>query len=95
MATGVERNPSARVCSEHRIQLVVTHDNIHYNISSEIIKCPDLDDPPYGSVNQTGNKPGSTAHYECDYGFKLVGEEYRECLKTGYWSDDEPICKST
>ena len=60
----------------------------------EIIRCPDLDDPPYGSVNQTGNKPGETAHYECNDGFKLVGDEYRECLKTGYWSGEEPICKS-
>ena len=65
------------------------------NISSEIIlRCPELEDPPYGSVNQTGNKPGSTAHYDCDYGFKLVGDEYRECLYTGYWNGSEPICKS-
>ena len=64
------------------------------NYSSEIVKCPDLYDPSYGSVNMTDNKPGSTAHYECDYGFKLVGNEYRECLYNGYWSGKEPICKS-
>ena len=56
--------------------------------------CPDLDDPRYGSVNVTDNTNGSTAHYECDEGFKLVGDAYRECLDTGYWSDEEPVCKS-
>ena len=65
-----------------------------YYVSSEVVRCPDLDDPPYGSVNQTDSTPGSTAHYECDDGFKLVGDEYRECLKTGYWDGEEPICKS-
>ena len=57
------------------------------------ILCPDLTDPEYGSVNQTSNKPGSTAHYECDYGFKLVGNRYRVCLYNGYWEGNEPVCK--
>ena len=57
------------------------------------ILCPDLTDPEYGRVNQTSNKPGSTAHYECDYGFKLVGDRYRECLYNGYWEGNEPVCK--
>ena len=64
------------------------------NSSSEIIRCPDLNDPPNGRVNQTGNKPGDTADYECDDGFKLVGDKYRECLKTGDFDGEEPICKS-
>ena len=63
------------------------------NFSLEIIRCSDLYDPLYGSVNQTGNKPGSTAHYECDYGFKLVGDAWRKCLYNGYWSGQEPVCK--
>ena len=63
------------------------------NISLEIVRCPDLYDPPYGSVNQTDNKPGSTAQYECDYGFKLVGDARRKCLYNGYWSGKEPVCK--
>ena len=57
------------------------------------IRCPPLKDPPYGSVDQTGNKLGSTAHYDCDKGYKLVGDEYRECLYTGYWNGSEPVCK--
>ena len=59
-----------------------------------IVQCPDLDDPVYGSVNVTDNTPGSTAHYECDEGFELVGEEYCECLYNGYWSGEAPVCKS-
>ena len=56
--------------------------------------CPDLDDPPYGSVNVTDNTNGSTAHYECDEGFELVGDAYRECQDNGYWSGDIPMCES-
>ena len=58
-----------------------------------IVRCPDLYAPPYGSVNVTGNEPGDSAHYECDYGFKLVGDVYLECLYDGYWSGREPVCK--
>ena len=66
---------------------------ISFKCASGIIVCPYLDDPRYGSVNVADNTPGSTAHYECDKGFKLVGEEYRKCLYNGYWSGDEPVCK--
>ena len=59
----------------------------------EIIWCPDLDNPEYGRVDQNGNKLGSTAYYECNKGFKLVGDEYRECLYTGYWNGKKPVCK--
>ena len=57
------------------------------------ITCPDLDDPSYGKVNVTGNIPGYKAHYKCDYGYRLVGEAYRRCLDTGYWSGEEPVCQ--
>lgn len=57
------------------------------------ILCPKLDDIPYGDVKQTGSKPGSTARYSCDKGFKLVGDERRKCLYNGYWSGKEPVCK--
>lgn len=60
----------------------------------EITTCPELDDPQYGSVNYTYNTPGATAHYKCNKGFKLVGDEYRECIHNGYWSGKEPVCKS-
>ena len=58
------------------------------------ILCPDLDDIPYGSVKQTGNKPGSIARYYCKKGSKLIGDETRKCQYDGYWSGKEPVCKS-
>lgn len=61
--------------------------------SHAAITCPDIDDPSYGRVNVTGNTPGYTAHYKCDYGYELAGEAYRECLYNGYWSGEEPVCE--
>ena len=58
-----------------------------------VITCQDLYDPTYGRVNVTGYTPGYKAHYKCDYGYKLVGEAYRECLYTGYWGGEEPVCE--
>ena len=95
LVSGMDRYRSARVSTgvnmeSDRIIIICKLIFPH----AEIVRCPDLEDPPYGSVNQTGNKPGSTAHYDCDYSFQLVGDEYRECLYTGYWNGSEPICKS-
>ena len=99
MATGVGKSRFAKV----RIQIYMcflcricgSRSVIKFfMIEIIIITCPDLYDPPYGSVNMTDNTPGSTAHYECDYGFKLVGDAYRECLYNGYWSGKAPVCKS-
>ena len=36
--------------------------------------CPDLYDPSYGRVNVTGNTPGYMAHYKCDHGYQLAGD---------------------
>ena len=41
----------------------------------------------------TGYTPGYKAHYKCDYGYKLIGEAYRECLYSGYWGGEEPVCE--
>ena len=57
------------------------------------ITCPPLNAPSYGSVETTGNKPGSIARYECDKRFKLVGNDIRKCQKNGYWTGTEPKCK--
>ena len=64
-------------------------------VCKSVIQCPKLDDPMYGEVNVSDNCPGSGAHYKCDYGYKLVGDEYRECQNNGYWSGKRPVCKST
>ena len=41
----------------------------------------------------TGNEVGSKANYYCNEGFELLGDDHSVCLKTGYWSAKEPVCK--
>lgn len=54
--------------------------------------CPNLTDPPNGSVMQTGNEPGSTACYTCMTGFQPTAT-CRTCLISGEWSGTEITCK--
>lgn len=65
-----------------------------YNVTSACvgIRCRNLDAPLYGRVSLTGNDIRYRAHYECDYGYELVGNAYRRCLHNGYWSGREPKC---
>ena len=75
---------------------MVLHDNTFLTVDiffHAVITCQNLYDPTYGRVNVTGYTPGYKAHYKCDYGYKLVGEAYRECLYTGYWGGEEPVCE--
>ena len=57
------------------------------------IKCHELDEPTYGSVNVTDYSPDSHAYYYCKKGYKLVGDAYRVCLYSGYWNKEAPVCK--
>ena len=83
------------MCSIHRSHVPsMTTILLLFSFLIETVGCPDLDDPPYGSVNVTDNTPGSTAHYECNEGFELVGDDYRQCLNNSCWSGEEPVCKS-
>uniref|UniRef100_A0A158R628 Selectin E n=1 Tax=Syphacia muris TaxID=451379 RepID=A0A158R628_9BILA len=36
---------------------------------------------------------GTICYYSCDEGFKLEGVARRECLSTGLWSNEVPVCK--
>ena len=62
-------------------------------------ECDDLQDPPFGTVTQSGVSVGSTATYQCDPGFGLIGPSTRICeeLDSGSadWSGEEPICERT
>ena len=58
-----------------------------------IIKCPDLDDPKYGTVRVSGTTPGSRADYKCNAGFQLVGVAWRKCQANGQWTGQAPTCK--
>lgn len=56
-------------------------------------QCPDLRDPPNGTVIQSGNFPGDTACYVCIEGFEPT-TMCRTCLSSGEWSGREIICES-
>ncbi|XP_064624477.1 CUB and sushi domain-containing protein 3-like [Lineus longissimus] len=48
-----------------------------------------------GSVDVSDeNKIGSKATYTCGDGFKLIGTSERQCLRTGNWSSDIPVCET-
>ena len=57
------------------------------------IVCHDLDDIKYGGVKLANKHYGSRAQYYCNKGYKLYGDEYRDCLYTGYWGGKAPVCK--
>ncbi|XP_064382161.1 sushi, von Willebrand factor type A, EGF and pentraxin domain-containing protein 1-like [Halichondria panicea] len=57
------------------------------------VSCPDLHNPNYGSVRQTGTTLDHVAYYNCNKGFQLVGGRVRRCLTTGHWSGQAPVCK--
>ena len=54
--------------------------------------CPNLQDPANGIVTLSGTTFSSTAFYECDAGFVLVGDELRVCQNSGEWTGDDPEC---
>ena len=60
--------------------------------SIDKVLCEYLEAPAHGSINQIDRTVGSTATYSCDHGFKLKGNEQRECLYDGTWSGDDPVC---
>ena len=58
-----------------------------------VADCGFLEDPENGVVMLSGNTVGSTATYECDAGYVLVGgEETRTCQENGQWSGAAPSC---
>ncbi|XP_064382164.1 sushi, von Willebrand factor type A, EGF and pentraxin domain-containing protein 1-like isoform X2 [Halichondria panicea] len=58
-----------------------------------LIKCPNLEDPENGFVDDGDNLAGTIAKYTCDYGFKLVGSSKRLCQNYGSWAGEAPICE--
>ncbi len=58
-----------------------------------VIVCPKLPTIHYGTVSVGNRQVGSTAIYNCDDGFILVGDSTRHCLSTGVWSGQPPVCK--
>ena len=58
-------------------------------------ECPDLQDIPNGSVNESGFTTGEIAVYSCDEGFMLMGESERVCMSNSMWSGEAPVCISS
>ncbi|XP_044280900.1 CUB and sushi domain-containing protein 2-like [Varanus komodoensis] len=55
--------------------------------------------PLHGSIlSHTGLQPGSTIHFSCDAGFRLVGHSFATCSRhpQGYfhWSEAIPLCQA-
>ena len=57
-----------------------------------VVTCPNLENPVNGTVDVSGNQPGDTAVYSCDFGFAPDGVDTRTCGEDGLWSGSEPTC---
>ena len=58
------------------------------------INCPRLEPPANGSVSFPTTGFGAVAIYECDEGFRLVGDRERRCQAISRWSGEPPVCES-
>ena len=65
---------------------------ILYLLLHTAVDCGPLDPPMDGSVTLTGTVFGSVATYSCNDGFRLEGEETRECQANSLWSGRAPTC---
>ena len=58
-----------------------------------VVDCGELGNPAGGSVSiAAGTTFGSTAEYNCNIGFLLIGNLERTCQSDGQWSGMEPTC---
>lgn len=56
-------------------------------------RCPRLKNPVNGKVRLRSR--GRMAEFSCDSGFTLMGLRLSMCLKSGAWSQPDPICAGT
>ena len=68
-----------------------------FHVFPTAISCGTMNSPTNGSVRLDGGTViGAMAFYNCQTGFRLVGDGLRVCGSNGLWSGEEPICsKST
>lgn len=64
----------------------------NYLFNDSAIDCGILQSPANGRVDFTATTFTSIAAYYCSEGFRLNGNETRECLMNGEWSGAEPQC---
>ena len=64
--------------------------------SSPVVDCGSLDDIPDGTVSTPqGTLYRATASYSCNTGYRILGNDTRECRADGRWSGSPPICKGS
>ncbi|XP_055372262.1 uncharacterized protein LOC129606153 isoform X4 [Condylostylus longicornis] len=56
-------------------------------------ECPELNQPPLGTVTISGRHFGGRATYTCPHGYHVVGLASRLCQADGNWAGSEPACK--
>lgn len=59
------------------------------------IYCQRLSDITFGRVTSSSStfSDGDSITYECDNGYKLVGNKQRTCQSNGQWSGNEAKCE--
>lgn len=55
--------------------------------------CPVLQQIPNGFLNVSSYSENSVASYQCSSGYKLIGNDTRQCLLGGKWTNQEPFCQ--
>jgi hypothetical protein len=55
--------------------------------------CPVLQQISNGQLNVTSYSENSLATYQCNSGYKLIGNDTRQCLLGGKWTNQEPFCQ--
>lgn len=55
--------------------------------------CPVLQQISNGLVNVSSYSENSIATYQCNSGYKLIGNDTRQCLLGGKWTNQEPFCQ--
>lgn len=55
--------------------------------------CPMLQQIPNGFLNVSSYSENSIATYQCNGGYKLIGNDTRQCLLGGKWTNQEPFCQ--
>lgn len=62
--------------------------------------CTELPSPANGTISYDAGSPGArpanltTALYNCDPGYNLLGNNTRSCQVNETWSGDTPTCES-
>ena len=57
--------------------------------------CMNITAPANGNITYSDNLLAvySLATVKCDYGYELLGDQFRECLSNGTWSGTDATCE--